>query len=251
MAEQEYERLTRTGPRSAFELISLSRASIWLGKDHLLCVGTNGYSEDYKRFYFRDIQAIVIRQNNARNVRSGIYAALGVLFVIVSFAVDKSNVALITLLSAAGISLAAVTINLLLGPTCSCQIRTAVQMESLPLIRTRRAQKFLERVRPLIAAAQGQLTAEEITARMQQPAGGVASASAQEPIRAAQTEPTEVQGNEVQSGEGQSNLDGRAEQALGAPGQWQDALPGAIKSQGSRSNRDATTDSDAPPSAVS
>lgn len=188
MAEQDYERLTRTGSRSAFALISVSRASLWLGKDHLLCVETNGYSEDYKRFYFRDIQAIIVQENSARNVRSFIYGALAALLVLIGLT-NENTIASVTLLSVAGLFVLVAGINYGLGPTCTCQIRTAVQTESLPLIRIRRAQKFLERIRPLIAAAQGQLTAEEITARMQQlaassPATAQVSTPAQTPAPA-------------------------------------------------------------------
>lgn len=198
MAEREYERLTRTGSRSAFEIIRVSRASLWLGKDHLLCVETSGYSftESYKRFYFRDIQAIIIRENSARNVRSFIYGGLTVVLAMIGLATGDT-VALIILLSVAGLFGLAAGINFLLGPTCTCQIRTAVQTESLPLIRIRRAQKFLERVRPLIAEAQGQLTAEEITARMRQLGGGSPAAAqgstpAQAPAPAQTSNPAEA-----------------------------------------------------------
>jgi hypothetical protein len=60
--------------------------------------------------------------------------------------------------------------NTLMGPTCVCHLKTAVQTEELtPLRRLRRARKVLARVRPLIVAAQGELTPEEIAARMAQP----------------------------------------------------------------------------------
>lgn len=252
MAERDYERLTRSGPRSAFEIIRIARASLWLGKDHVLCVETSGYSytESYKRFYFRDIQAIIIRKNSARMIRSFALGGLALLFLVIVLAVSSTDApafgTLAVFLSLATLSILGVIINSLLGPTCACQIRTAVQTESLPLIRTRRAQKFLERIRPLIAAAQGQLMAEEITARMRElTAGG--GASAHEPVSAVQRESTNVQGTEARSGENQNNLSGRGDQEIGAPGQ--DALPGAIESHG-RDAR-ATTDSDAPPRAVS
>lgn len=248
MAEQEYERLTRTRSRSAFALISVSRVSLWLGKDHLLCVETNGYSEDYKRFYFRDIQAIIIRENSARNVTSFIFGGLAVVLAVIGSTLTYPVAGRVTLLSAAGVSLLVAVINFLLGPTCSCQIRTAVQTESLPLIRIRRAQRFLERIRPLIVAAQGQLTTEEITARMQQPAAAN-PAPVQERISTVQAESVSIPSDDVQSGENKENLGDRADQEIGAPEQGQDALPNATEPHG-RDAR-ATTDSDAPPEAVS
>ena len=57
--------------------------------------------------------------------------------------------------------------NNVLGPACAVYLRTAVQIEELPsLNRVRRARKVVDRIRPLIVAAQGQLTPEEISIRM-------------------------------------------------------------------------------------
>jgi hypothetical protein len=58
-------------------------------------------------------------------------------------------------------------INNILGPSCVCHLRTAVQIEELPpLNRLRRARKALNRLRPFMVAAQGGLPPEEISARM-------------------------------------------------------------------------------------
>jgi len=42
-------------PGNAAALASYHR--LWLGPDHLLAVRSVGFSEEYKRFYFSDIQA--------------------------------------------------------------------------------------------------------------------------------------------------------------------------------------------------
>ena len=69
MAEKQYERLTRARRRQAgFVAATYIRTSLWLGKDHLLCIDSNGYSETYKRFYFQDIQAVSIRLTQRRQV---------------------------------------------------------------------------------------------------------------------------------------------------------------------------------------
>jgi len=75
-------------------------------------------------------------------------------------------------------------INLVRGPTCRCEIRTLVQTERLPLSRIRATRKFLERVRPLITSAQGQLTPEEVTARMSEPPLANPAAAAPAPVSA-------------------------------------------------------------------
>jgi hypothetical protein len=59
--------------------------------------------------------------------------------------------------------------NLLQGPTCECQLRTAVQTEKLvSLGRLRNALKALEILRPRIVAAQGELTVEQLYAKNQE-----------------------------------------------------------------------------------
>ena len=72
MPEKEYHRLTRARPRSAFAVAFISRSSLWLGRDHLLCVDSSGYTETYKRFYFRDIQAVTIVATKRRTVFNGV-----------------------------------------------------------------------------------------------------------------------------------------------------------------------------------
>ena len=70
-------------------------------------------------------------------------------------------------------------INNILGPACTCYLRTAVQIEEMPpLSRVRRARQVLDRIRPFIIAAQGGLPPEEISARMRSAAGSTAEAAA-------------------------------------------------------------------------
>ncbi|HEY9510002.1 MAG TPA: hypothetical protein VIV82_09095, partial [Verrucomicrobiae bacterium] len=130
---------------------------------------------EYKRFYFRDIQAITICGNQRRVVWNWILIA----FLIPSltwmlFSAGKVDVGLMII---GGIVTAFFAIPLIVnnfsGPTCNCYLRTAVQVEELAsLSRIRRAQKVLARLRPLIAGAQGELTAEEIPARLRALAQG-------------------------------------------------------------------------------
>jgi hypothetical protein len=183
MAEYEYKRLTRTTARG---FVGLTRASLWLGNDHLLCVETTGYSEIYKRFYFRDIEAIVVRASKARTVFSITWGIVIVLFLFIGLAIDDT-VGKVIFLSVAGVSALALVVNFVRGPTCTCEIRTLVQTERLPLSRIRATRKFLERVRPLIVSAQGELTPEEVAARMSETpiANPVAAAPAPAPAAVA------------------------------------------------------------------
>jgi len=178
MPDKEYERLTRARPRAKFAVISSGNSSLWLGKDHLLCIDTNGYTESYKRFYFRDIQALIIRKTG-RQLWSGlVFAVLAAAFFIPA-AVSAEVVLKSVLGVLGGIFALAFLINLALGPSSACQLRTAVQVEDLPSMnRLRRARAVLDRVRPLVVAAQGALAPEEISARLRDLSAPATSASA-------------------------------------------------------------------------
>src|SRR5436305_8222975 len=84
MPEREYKRLTRARPRAKFAVVSAGSSSLWLGKDHLLCIDTTGYTETYKRFYFRDIQAIVIRRTESWKFTSLGLGVLAALFTLIA-----------------------------------------------------------------------------------------------------------------------------------------------------------------------
>jgi hypothetical protein len=163
MAEIEYQRLTRSKRRHKF-VEALSRSSsLWLGEDHLLCIDSNHFAETYKRFRFRDIQAITIRKTRKREFWNFVLSLTILLFIGILLTSSDTYwwVGTITVL---GVPL---IFNNILGPTCTAYLRTAVQLEELPsLNRIGRADKVLGRIRPLIAAAQGELSSEDASARL-------------------------------------------------------------------------------------
>lgn len=168
MAEQEYIRLARPRLRSGFQAVSSSRSSLWLGQDHLLCVETNGYTENYKRFYFRDIQSISLHRTKAYAIANSILIPVTLLFAVLGLAVDD-NVGRIVLWCIAVLPLIPLIVNLVRGPSCLCRIRTAVQEEEIPaLANVRKALAVLQRIRPLIEEAQGVLRREDIPARVRE-----------------------------------------------------------------------------------
>jgi hypothetical protein len=167
MAEKEYRRLTRTRARSAAGIITISRSSLWLGKDHLLVIETSGYTESYKRFYFRDIQGIILWKTDRWKIWALVFVLLAGLCGLIAVLSGEPVAAWIFGILA-GLLLLALGLDLAAGPTCRCQFRTAVQTEEFPsLNRLRRTRKVLDRVRPLIVAAQGALSPEELSARLQ------------------------------------------------------------------------------------
>jgi hypothetical protein len=173
MDEQKYQRLARARANSNFAVAFTSRASLWLGEDHLLCVESNGYTETYKRFYFRDIQAITLRQTKRRLIWNWILSLLIVICLanctlnsLLTLQLDVRTMVFFSIAVLIGIPLLG---NNLLGRTCACQLRTAVQIEDLPaLCRVRQTRKILEKIQPLITAAQGSITAGEISVHLRE-----------------------------------------------------------------------------------
>jgi len=160
MADKEYTRLTWSHARSLFSVAVTSRSSLWLGKNHVLSIDTNGYTENYKRFYFRDIQAIVIRKTENWKFIALALGAVTFFLGLVAALVSEPGVRYVFggLGGLFGIGLIA---GLAQGPSSTCHLSTAVQTEQLPsLNRLRRARRVLGQLQPLIAQAQGQLASE-------------------------------------------------------------------------------------------
>jgi len=171
MPEQKYQRLTRERNATGFSVAVARRSSLWLGDDHLLLVESAFFVETYKRFFFRDIQTITMRKTDARKIWNWILGMFlfvsGLLILAIPGDANTAKIVLgIIVLTIFGIPL---LLNNLFGPTCACQIRTAVQTENLPsLRRVRQTRKVLDKIRPLIVAAQGEISSEEVNARMRE-----------------------------------------------------------------------------------
>jgi hypothetical protein len=172
MADINYQRLTRV--RSKFGISMATRSSLWLGPDHLLYVETTGYTESYKRFYFRDIQTITVHNSSAYALINGIFGFLfGISLVLMAIGGlfgelakgDGGAIAVFCLIFFVfGLPL---VLNNIFGKSCSCVLRTAVQTQELSSIsRWRKARKVFDRVRPLIVAAQGEISSGEVSAQL-------------------------------------------------------------------------------------
>lgn len=146
--QKEYTRLPGKG-RSVIVFLE----TLWLGKDHVLAIYSKRLAEDYKRFYFNDIQAILTQKDNHGRFISIIYGILAAFFSL--FLLDGwSSFPGITML----FFLLLLLINWLRGPTCKTYIRTAIQTERLPsLHRLKNACRVMDRLKPLIENAQGAL----------------------------------------------------------------------------------------------
>ena len=135
------------------------RQSLWLADDHLLSIDSASYNEEYKRFYFRDIQAIFICPTSRRAIWNGILSAVLIMHLLVFGWMGASATILMIVAVILAIPL---VVNNIFGPACRVYLRTAVQVEELPsLSRIPRAQKVLNRIRPMIEVDQQPLLREE------------------------------------------------------------------------------------------
>ena len=178
MADERYKKLggRATRPKDPFVTNTL-----WLGSDHLLQIEHTGYSEDYKRFYFSDIQGFTVKlTKRRRNI------AIGLGFFLVLFggalAYFPDPIARWVFGVILGVFALLFVMNLWKGQTCTCLVKTAVQEEILPsLRRLRKTRKALGQVRELIGQTQGILAPEEARNKLAAPGAWGASETASAP----------------------------------------------------------------------
>jgi hypothetical protein len=160
-------------------------ASVWMAPDHLLLVRTRMFREEYKRFYLRDIQAIVTAQRPRFLISTRSLA--------IAFAWLFPWIFWLILPAGFGIAWWAVA-AILIGAwlvfsfffSCTCRLYTAVSDDPLPsLYRTWTARKFLDEVKPWIDEVQGSLETNWAEAIESHAAGPSAAAAPTTPTAAA------------------------------------------------------------------
>lgn len=143
----------------------LSPTRVWLGEDHLLVQIRSSWThiERYRRFYLRDIQAFIIRRTAEGKAWSIVLGGGIVLMLLIGAATGDLHLVLLLFCS---LLLVVLLVNLGLGPTCQFHIRTAVNLQRLPMLsRLATAERFLAIVVPLVNEAQGRMSAEEVRER--------------------------------------------------------------------------------------
>jgi MFS family permease len=174
--EKEYVKLPgrgNAGGWASFFGISRARCTLWLAKDHLLQAElAYGYVETCKRFYFRDIQALVLIKTKYWQIGSVLLGTLTAGFLLlmslVKWVPKDSNPGAVALFIVGGVVGVIFVVHLVAGPTCRCYLKTAVREEELPsLRRLRRARKIIARLQPLIETAQGTISQAEVSAQFQ------------------------------------------------------------------------------------
>ena len=146
--------------------LGLAQASLWVGPDHLLYALNEGYAEYYRRFYFRDIQAIMLRKTSAGawwNVVWITLMALTTPWLFLGLQQHRHPALIITLAVFIALCLAALLINIAKGPTCITVIRTAVQRQRIDSLRRLSVtMKAIAQLREIIENAQGRLDPAEL-----------------------------------------------------------------------------------------
>lgn len=144
---------------------SLTGGTKWyLSEDCLLAAKRVMYAVEYRRFYLRDLESIVVWPNRLWLLRPIIPAVLLVALGVWSVWLQHWEIGALLWRSTnftagaifAGTGLAWVLLELALGPTAKTRICTTGVTVSLPLVRrTRRARKLLAKIDAAVRVARG------------------------------------------------------------------------------------------------
>lgn len=161
---KEYQKLP--GTKKGF---LIGRYTLWQGNDHLLFIFSRFGAEDYKRFYFNDIQAIITRKTIVGRIQNIIIGGFILTFLVPVFFFDGGWSIFYAV--ASGMMSLFLLINFFKGPTCDTKLLTAVQTEKLPsLSRLKTACRVMDRLKPYIQLAQGTLKQEDLNKMPLRPA---------------------------------------------------------------------------------
>ena len=190
----QYKRLPGTGVRREGNAVITTRrmvSRLWLGPDHLLCAERSWCVETYKRFDYRDIQALIVRRTNKASVTTGVLATLallGILFALMTGEYGR------WIWGTVGATFAIFCIiNAARGGSCVTHLKTAVQLEELPAwARLPNARRGIALLRERALEAQGNLPEGELVSRFEtllseQTTPGAAMAQAQADARNSET----------------------------------------------------------------
>jgi len=158
-----YTKLARSDrTHDLFTSLGHRSTSLWLGSDHVLQVTRSSFSESYKRCYFADIQAVTMHKSKIQLLGILVFTILGLLFCVPGISVliffpDIARATILTTLPFLLIPAALLLTTIWRGPSCVCEISTAVQTLRLhSLCRMRKANAVMQQLRPLIEASQQQ-----------------------------------------------------------------------------------------------
>jgi hypothetical protein len=159
--------------KSAFHKISrvgsLTGGTKWyLTADCLLAAKRTLYAVEYRRFYLRDLEGIVVWPSRSWRLRliipGGVFAVLGAAFW---QWVNSTSGAIFT-----GIGVVWVLLELALGPTAGSRVHATGVTVDLPLVkRTRRARRVLNAIDAAVRASRDVTVQSAVAIPRQQPVG--------------------------------------------------------------------------------
>ncbi len=140
----------------------MMKKSLWQGPDHLLWAKTAFTSVNYKRFYYKDIQALILCRNGRQHFWTVLWGLLTLLFLVISL----MNASVFYLsIAMTGVWSICLLLNLFMGPCCEVYIQTAVQFERLShLVRVSKAVITLDGIKALVERDQGPFSYSQDTA---------------------------------------------------------------------------------------
>lgn len=153
--DKEFVPLPGRGVRRDRSFAALATNSrLWLTKDYLLSVDNDRFSEDYRRFYYQDIQAITVR----RTRRWEAWNAAWIVLAIVSLGLAVWLWDHTSLWGLAVAMCLALVWNLTKGPSCICHLHTSVHTEELPSLgHLKTVAKVMALLSARIRMAQGEM----------------------------------------------------------------------------------------------
>ena len=153
---KEYHKLP--GSKKGF---LIGKYTLWLGSDHLLQIFSRVGVEEYRRFYFSDIQAVVTRKTAIGTLQNIVGGLLVIIFTVPAIVFDGGWSLFYAVV--AGVMLLLLLLGLLKGPTCETKLMTAVQTEKLhTLHRLKNTAIVMDRLREHIHQTQGRLIREAL-----------------------------------------------------------------------------------------
>jgi len=153
---KEYHKLP--GSKKGF---LIGKYTLWQGSDHLLQIFSRVGVEEYKRFYFNDIQAVVTRKTTVGTIQNIVMGCLVLIFMLPAISFDGGWSLFFAIVAAAMLFL--LLIGLFKGPTCETKLMTAVQTEKLhTLHRQKNTSNVMDRLRVHIHRTQGTLKREAL-----------------------------------------------------------------------------------------
>ena len=159
MTDKTYEKLTGK-QRRWFQF-----SQLWLADDHLMMLKSRRFTEEYSRYGFKDIEAIVVTEIEPEPVRQVLMGLLALSAFVAASLIPDSPWAKGFFSIPAGLALAYVVADVLRGRKCRCLLRTAVSEHILePLTRMKEANRVLAVLLPALQSAQG--TLETVPAEM-------------------------------------------------------------------------------------